>query len=405
MTPPAGDAARSGLVLLPMRPTIYRVTPDRPLETVTMRPVEVWHDEEMRRLADARSDHVLHLVAPGAGDPVADPGGTLRRWRTDGVLSDVPVPGLFGWTWEMSGRQVRGVAGAVALPLAGSTVPHERVRPDVVGARARQMARADVQAEPIVVLHEGATLPVDAAIESADPLVDLAMGDERHRIWPITSPDLTAAIHSAVAAAPPPVVADGHHRLAALDGLPADGWTRAMVLLVDAARSDLSVGTVHRVVPGLELAHAATALGGQQTPVAGGAEDFWLSAAPPGHLRWVLADQDRQLGVDLTVEAVHALRPTAGGGCAPIALDTCHLHSHLLPALGVGETALGYAHDWAQARGTAATRAGFAVRTSAPKLSDVLTAARSGHLLPHKATSIGPKPRIGLLMLAGSTTP
>ncbi len=417
MTSTAARAERPGLVLRPMRATTYRTSPARPLAEVTMRPVEVWDEPAVRRLAHGRSDHVLNLVAPALSATSATQGRLVDRFAAEAVLRQAGPAQLYAWEWEVDGRRVHGVAGAVDLPLRGRLVPHEHTRPDVVAARAAQLVRSGVQAEPIMVLHDGspllalpgrtgtdagngAVIDSDAVVDS-DAAVDLELPGERHRISALTDPARVAAVTAVVADAAPPIVADGHHRLAALDLVHAESASpgRAMVLVVDVATSDLTVGAVHRVLPGLDLDQVARVSGSTPDPVRTGDETHWIGGAEPGHLRWVLADANRLVGLDLTERTVHALRPGWVGDCSPVARDTCHLHSHLLPAWGVPESAVGYVHGWDRARAAAGAIRGLAVRSAAPLLAEVLGAARAGHLLPHKATSIGPKPRIGMLML------
>ncbi len=405
------EVGAAGLVLHPVRATSYRADTDRPLDAVTMRPLEVWDDELLRRVASGRPDHVLNLIAPDSEAKAQDGAATLRRWRDHGVVAETERPALYAWSWEVAGSHVQGVAGAVDLPMSGLVIPHEHVRQDIVRERAAQLQQAAVQAEPIVLLHDGD--PLLAAVEAREPgpedgarppadLVDLTAAGERHRIRPLTDPESIARVVSALGATEPPVVADGHHRLAALDSVVSSGWNRALVLLVDVRRSDLRVGTIHRVVAGLDLATVTATAGAHVQPLGPGSVADYLTSAEPGHLRWVAADLSVVIGLDLPLEAVHALRTADAGGaasCAGVARETCHLHSHLLPSWRVPDSAVSYVHDWDQARAHAGGRGGVALRTCAPALDEVVRGARSGRLLPHKATSIGPKPRIGLLML------
>ncbi|CAN5881342.1 DUF1015 domain-containing protein [soil metagenome] len=403
MTSSAVDSTWPGLDLRPMRPLVYRSTPARPSAAVTVGPIEAWDDHHVRDLMERRSDHVLHLVAPdGRAERSPSPGSTARAWLADTVVTRTPVSTLFAWTWEGAGHVVRGVAGAVSLPLAGATVPHERVRAAVVDLRRRQLVQAAVQVEPIMLLHDGAALFGPRLLDQGDrvePVFEVRGRGQRHRVWPVGGPGAERAVRQRLASAAAPVVADGHHRLAALDGLVGRGWSEAMVLVIDTATSDLTMGSVHRVVPGVDLDQVGATSGAQLTAIGAGTEADWLAAVPAGHLRWVLGDAAVLAGLDLTVEATRAARPTAPSCGSPVALDTCHLHSHLLPAWQVDEQDVGYVHDWPRAKRLASARHGLAVRTAAPALSDVVDVARGGHLLPHKATSIGPKPRIGMLML------
>lgn len=408
MTSTAGTCPRpAGPTLLPLRATTYVAAPGRRLDQVTTPPVEVWDEPTVRRTVAGRPDHVLRLVAPGllgAGD---DRARLVRRWLAAGVLRRADRPALYTWTWEAGGHRVRGVVGTMALPLSGQVAAHEQTRADIVAARAAQLRASGVQVEPLMLLHDGAAL---AGLDRGDPsggdphlVHTLDLGGERHRITRLVDAPTVAAIADSVARARPPVVADGHHRLAALDlqrERAPSAVGRALVLVVDLAVSDLTVGTIHRVLPGRsldEVLHASRATG---VPVRDGAEDAWLSAAAADRLRWLVADGERRVGLELSSAAAHALHPGGSrGSCPPVARETCHLHSHLLPAWGVDEVEVGFLHDWDQARAAAAAAAGVAVRSAAPSVDQVLESARAGHLLPHKATSIGPKPRIGMVML------
>ncbi|CAN5693002.1 DUF1015 domain-containing protein [soil metagenome] len=402
MTSPAAGPARLELQLRAMRPLIYRTTPQRSAAAVTVGPLDVWDDEHVARLVQQRTDHVLHLVAPTAEVQQSEAAGsTARAWLDDAVLAQASAPALFAWTWEVAGRQVQGVAGAVPLPLADKTVPHERVRAATVDLRERQLDHARVQAEPILLLHDGDPLLSAALVErigSGQPLVDVDAAGERHRVWPITDAGEQRAIRSRLSTGAAPVVADGHHRVAALDRLAQRGWVDGMVLIVDTATSDLSLTSVHRVVPGLRRATVVTA-GAQLVELPEGTEAAWLASPGPDHLRWVLADESTLVGLDMSLQAARATNPAATRCSTPVALDACHLHSHLFDAWRVDERRVDYVHDWQEARRRAGARNGLAVRIAAPQLSRIIDVARDGHLLPPKATSIGPKPRVGMLML------
>lgn len=411
MTTPAARTAPTGPVLRPMRAVTYRPADGRPLAAVTMSPVEVWDDAAARRLAATRPEHVLHVVAPdttplptggGTASPPPGAGGTLSRWLSQRVVTRAERPALYVWAWEVEGRRVAGIVGAVDLPAGGFLRAHEGVRADVVATRAAQLGAAAVQAEPVVALHDGVPLGLGEAGSEAPAVVDLTLPGERHRIWPVRDPERTRAIRRTVEAAGAPVVADGHHRLTALDTLAEavpGAVRRAMVLVVDVAASDLVVGSIHRVVPGLSLDTVRSTPGSRVVSLAAGTENDYLAGAAPGELRWVIASGGELDGLAMRVEEVHARYGNGGAGCAPVAQDACLLHSHLLPAWGVFDTAVDYLHDWGRARASVRAVSGVAIRTSAPALHEIFAAARAGQLLPPKATSIGPKPRIGLLML------
>jgi len=72
------------------------------------------------------------------------------------------------------------------------------------------------------------------------------------------------------------------------------------------------------------------------------------------------------------------------------------LHEVLLPAWGVVQDDLSFHHTLADALALAGPTK-VAVELTAPQMDQVLRSAAQGVVLPQKATSFGPKPRVGLL--------
>lgn len=372
-----------------------RYAPHLDLETVTMTPPALWDYAALADTARRDDRHVLRLLAPGlvgAGSALA----TAVSWVGDGTLLADSEPRLWSWQWTEHGSHVVGVAGALRLP-APDVAPHERVRDDLVADRGRELGSGRVQPEPIVLLHDGEPLLPPGRPDRAPrpPGVDLDTPSGRHRLAPVSGPRARARLDTALAGERL-VLADGHHRFRVLSGLPAPR-PRAFVLVVDVPRSGLSVGPIPRVLPGLSWDVVAATPGARLAPLGDQGRQAFLDEAPPGRLRWVLADGSRVRGLELDADA--AERVDRADPCGPVARDVCHLHRHLLPAWGVPAGTVRYAHSWAAARRLAGRDAGLAVEARPPTLAEVMAAARAGTLLPHKATSISPKPRTGLLML------
>ena len=76
------------------------------------------------------------------------------------------------------------------------------------------------------------------------------------------------------------------------------------------------------------------------------------------------------------------------------------LHQELLPAWSVTEDRIGYHHTVAQTLHSAAQEDGIAVLLHPTTVSQVMSVARSGTMMPRKSTSFGPKPRNGIVMRA-----
>ena len=72
------------------------------------------------------------------------------------------------------------------------------------------------------------------------------------------------------------------------------------------------------------------------------------------------------------------------------------LHEELIPAWGVDPETIAFHHALSDALALAGPNQA-AIELLPPRLDQVLSTAARGARLPHKATSFGPKPRVGLL--------
>jgi uncharacterized protein (DUF1015 family) len=199
-----------------------------------------------------------------------------------------------------------------------------------------------------------------------------------HRIWRIEDPDKLAAIATELASREA-LIADGHHRYAAYlerarRSPNRPGTELGLAMLVDNERHPLTLDPIHRVVPGLtlDLVKARTPEGWEVLP--GRVEGVPDRIAIFDGASWV---------------TVHS---TQGQVTPTVSL----LHEELLPAWGVTVEEITFHHALTDATALAGpTQA--AVELVAPRMDQVLRSALRGAVLPQKATSFGPKPRVGLL--------
>lgn len=386
------------LQLQPFRAVYYtpRVAPG--LADVTLAPPALWDFTALAGLARRSPHHVLRLLAPSlTGGATA--AVTAAQWLAEGALASAPTPALYRWRWSEQDRSVVGVAGALSLP-APAVWPHEQVRAGLLAERAAELGAGDFQPEPILLLYDGAQ-PLAPDGTAGPALVELALADSRHEVHALAGTDGVEQVNRVLADASL-VVGDGHHRFRVLSSLPAPR-PPAFVLVVDVPRSRLGVGPIPRVVPGLGWTAVLATPGAGVQQLADGHRHRYLEQAPAGRLRWVVGDSARTVGLELPVESADALGRAAAEPCGPIARDVCHLHRHLLPHWAVPGDRVHYAHSWRAATDQAGATGGLAVETRAPGLDEVMAAARAGILLPHKATSVAPKPRAGLLMLGDAS--
>jgi uncharacterized protein (DUF1015 family) len=349
---------------------------------------------------------VLELLAGGGAEGYGRAADALARWRRTGVLALDPEPALHLYEQHELRHGVpvvhRGIIGAV--PLAdldgGELLLHEHVDPRRTAARAERLRAVPVEVTPVVVLHTGAACDVAGEVaraRSGPPLA--AFTDEEqvdHRLWRIADGGVHVAVADALAGALG-VLADGHHRVAAVREVAPSGSVTAWV--VDAEVDGLELRAVHRVVEGLPPADPSGA------------------PAVPGFraLRWpgpaaaladaVAAMPAMALGV-VTAAGAWVLRPederrmrAAASRLAVLgALDAQVVQAAVLPAIGGAGAAVHAVADVDDVLVRVAAGSATALLLRPPTAAQVVEVARAGARMPAKTTWFRPKPRSGLVM-------
>lgn len=356
------------------------------LGAVTSPPYDVLEPALVRRLTDSDLHNMVRLILPR--DPELGSSrydGAARRlvdWQHAGVVVQDSRPALYVYEQQFRGAVLCGLVGALALdPERRVVLPHEDVMPQWVDDRFDLMVATDADLEPILLAYGGGGAASDAvdAARAGDPwLVADTENGAHHRIWRIDDPEQLAMI-AAELGRHEALIADGHHRYAAyLERARREphrpGSAVGLAMLVDNDRHPLTLDPIHRVVPGLSLETVE-----RRTP------DSW--EVLPGRIDGVpdrVAVSDGTSWVTLRSTA-HRVEPTVS-----------LLHEELLPAWGVPVDEVTFHHALADALALAGPSQA-AVELVAPRLDQVLQSAVRGVVLPQKATSFGPKPRVGLL--------
>jgi uncharacterized protein (DUF1015 family) len=311
-----------------------------------------------------------------------EPARRLAEWQRAGVVIQDERPALYVYEQQLGTAVLCGLVGLLGLdPARRVVLPHEDVMQHWVDDRLELMEATDADLEPILLAYGdgGAASDVVDNARAGEPWV-VADTDNgaHHRIWRVDDPS-TLAMIAAELANHQALIADGHHRYAAYlerrrreAGRPGSGVGLAM--LVDYNRHPLTLEPIHRVVPGLDLATVAS-----RTP-----EGWQVLPGRVHHVPDRIAVTD---GSDWVT-----LRSTRGQEAPTVAL----LHDVLLPAWGVVEVEISFHHALADALALAGPQQAV-VELAAPQMDQVLHSAVQGVVLPQKATSFGPKPRVGLL--------
>lgn len=331
--------------------------------------------------------------------------GQLGRWLERGVLRRDERPALYVYE-QRDGERIlqRGVIGELGFcsdPSSGP-LPHEEVRPHEVGKHAALMDGLRAQLEPLLIAYRPSGPPLPRLMDQLvrRPPTDVARtGSATHRVWACADVAEQGSLVKELAAGRT-LLADGHHRLAAIRHLRGSGergfWSRALAMLVDTATYPLSLEPIHRVLPELDARKAA-----------GAAADFArvteLPSGPrepqPGEL--VLTGQGRAWAVtDAAPEAVHEAlsgQPMQWHQM-PVAVA-----DHLLIARAFSTPdlpgAIRHVHPAGRAvEEVAAVGGGTAVLVPRIPEAAVWELASQGVLLPRNSTAFGPKPAVGFAM-------
>lgn len=387
------------------------------LGAVTSPPYDVLEPELVRRLTEADLHNMVRLILPR--DPSLGPrrydevAERLQSWQQAGVVVQDPTPALYVYEQRLGTARLCGLVGALHLDPSGQVIlPHENVMPWMVEDRYHLMRSTEADLEPILLAFAGSprtpqahagtangpsagavgrppadTPPagprsagaVGRAIDEAltrEPWVEASTdnGTAVHRVWRIDDPATLAAV-AADLAGHEALIADGHHRYNAyLHRLSTSAEPAGLAMLVDHDRHPLTLDAIHRTFPGLTLDHAA-------------------SRRPTD---WLVRDgkrPDLPHGIPLTDGRAWLTVYREHTGVIP---DVSLLHDELLPAWAVDPDSITYHHALEDALADAGPDQVTAV-LDPPTLDQVLSTAARGIRLPRKATSFGPKPRVGLL--------
>ncbi|MFJ4550773.1 DUF1015 domain-containing protein [Streptomyces sp. NPDC088817] len=421
--PPA--TPRPGLELTPFHGLRY--DPDRvgSLAAVTSPPYDVVvRPDGLHHLQSADPYNIVRLILPQAGTPSArnkQAAETLRRWLSEGVLVPDPEPALYVYEQcDGDGLLQRGLIGAlrVSEPAEGVVLPHEDVMPHVVADRAALMRATSANLEPLLLTYRGdgstaATTMIIERVAERPPLLSTTTEDGfGHRLWAITDPADLARVQEDLARHQA-LIADGHHRWATYLRLRAEhpspsAWDYGLVLLVDTARYPLRVRAIHRLLHGLPVADALSALDGLfrvrrlDLPLTGALEAL-ADAACEGNAFLFAGDGSFHL-VDRPDPGLLARTIPADHPAAWRTLDATVLHATLLEHVWhIPEDSpahIAYIHDTVATVEKAERDGGTAVLMHPVREEVVRDLARQGVTMPRKSTSFGPKPASGLVLRA-----
>lgn len=390
----------------------YRRSGDA-LARVTIAPPDHWDDEQVASFERRDPHNVVRLLAPvlaGDGDPgrsdeVAD---RLRHWMAEGVLELDQRDAVYVYRCTEGNAPMTGVVAAMNLHPHPSRrmLPHEGLIPAILQRQVRLARTTGAQLEPVVAVHRATARwheVVDAITAAPADVAIVTEDDVAHEVW-ICADRSVADVLAAEVVDGQSMIADGHHRWAALQDLAASGMRAdALVMLVDVERGGLRLGAIHRVMRDLtwaavEAAKEPTGRPLDDEPAARKLlDDDSESCVLTDGRRWLAVGGSSAQTPSSNAAGVGELGHPRGSR-RDRRLAVSQLHTEWVPAWGCAERDIQYVHDLSTAALLARRDGGLAVLLPSLSLDTVFAAARAGVVLPRKATSFRPKPRIGMLM-------
>lgn len=392
----------------------YPVTNDE-LAARTFVPPDSWAQHTSRSVEHLDPHHLLRLLSPvfsadGSLTAASASAQLLDRWSAAGELTTDEAACMYVYRRRQSDHVLVGVV--VALELGDDEqlglLPHEEVLATSLLAQEAFAAVTHAQLEPVIAITaEAPRGELRAAVASAlettasQTVVD---GTVTHELWAVADPRMHRSVQTVVDHGPL-LIADGHHRHAAWKraagavskDAPVDApQSYGLTMIVDSAHDALRLGSVHRVISGVTMATVMASGLATIWPLASkrDAETF-LQSGPEDRCVIAARDDSGATSWHAVLPAPDADRPVA---CQAPEYAVCWLHTTWLPAWGGAATTIEYVHGVDAAVSRATELGAIVVLLPAPSLGSVFAAARRGAPLPAKATSFGPKPRVGMVM-------
>jgi uncharacterized protein (DUF1015 family) len=412
----AAAAVPQGLSLEPFR-ALRPQLDEHELGRSLCPPYDVIDTRLRAELLERDPDNVVSVVLPDPTPPgYAEAAKRLDGWVQQGRYATDPAPALYVYELrDSAGHATRGLVGAVELRAAedGVILPHENTMAGPVADRLEVMTATGTDLEPIYLVYDGGG-PASELLRTVDtqqPTAQTTTPDGiAHRLWAVTDPEALQTV-AADLGTRRALIADGHHRYATYlerqrRRRTADGpgpWDRGLALVVDSSEYGPQVHAIHRVVRGLPLEAAVSALVDladvkqldEQPAVAlqrvDGLAQF-AAVLTDGKSTYLVVDHDRRL-------AVAAIRP--GEPAALGDLDVTVVHRALVERVwGLTDDVdtVGYAHSVEEALADAAAADGLALLLRPTPVAAVAAVAAAGARMPRKSTLFTPKPASGLVM-------
>ena len=378
-------------------------------------PYDVVNTAEAKALADGHPQSFLHVSRaeidlPTGTDPYADAVYQRAARNFEALKSLAPLivedePSLYVYRLQMGQHVQTGVAGTFSLDEYDSGVikKHERTRRDKEDDRTRHIVDLRAQTGPVFLTHR-ASVDVRTIVKRTTidgPLFDFEAVDRvRHTVWRVQNTDLSSLV-AAFGRIPALYIADGHHRAASAararqhfrgSSLARGDWDTFLAVAFPA--DEMQILPYNRVVKDLAAHTPASLLDGLRRTCR--VEEGPAVPSRAGEAAMFLEGSWYTVALG---EAPQSLAPSER-------LDVSRLQELVLgPLLGIGDVRTDKRIDFiGGARGTAeleakvrSGHAAVAFSMYPVSVTDLMTIADAGGIMPPKSTWFEPKLRDGLL--------
>ena len=398
----------------------YRVAIDRERDVskVVAPPYDQISPEQQAALYGMSPANIVRVSYPrdepsGTDDKYVRARATLDRWLAEGVWEREVAATVYPYhqTYRVDGREITRV-GLVALGQVtdyahGDVLPHERTHTGPKQDRMRLLEATGADIGLLFMLVADATgALLEASAPSGEPIAEARdLKGERHRLWRVTDPDVTARVQAALAAARV-IIADGHHRYetAVEYARRHPGADDKLMAFFSVDAPGLTIFPNHRLVHNVE---------DFSLPRLADAARRWFDVAPlsdplafrPTNRRLGVVSADGAVTLALRADAFDALPWPAGTSRAWRELAVSILHEGMLkPLCGItdakldAKTHVDYTAE--QAEAVRLARAGdyqAAFLIAPTTLEELQAVVRGGEVLPQKSTHFYPKLLDGLV--------
>ncbi len=191
--------------------------------------------DRFEALVSGNESSILHVLRGaidsrgGGASTDADEKGAerLTQMIAGGLLEPTGRAAFYVYRVGSERRTHTSLIGDLALSglETGAVRPHEDTRKETEDLVLRHLEIVRAHTDPVAVTHRAdARLAdiLDELVTATEPHLDFTSHDgSRQQLWPVTDPELVAAIAARLAATGPMYVTDGHHRIAAAARLDA----------------------------------------------------------------------------------------------------------------------------------------------------------------------------------------